>query len=63
MGYKLLLRLSVPSSFFTVLELYRFIIGVSFENFPIAIEFITSQSQFLGVRMADLFSIVPENKC
>ena len=62
-GYKLLLRLSVPSSFFTVLELYRFIIGVSFENFPIAIEFITSQSQFLGVRMADLFSIVPENKC
>ena len=39
----------------------RFIIGVSFENFLIAIEFITSQSEFLGVRIAESFSIVPEN--
>ena len=58
----MLLRLSVPSSFFTVSAsaLFRLIIGVSFENFLIAIEFITSQSQFLGVRMAESFSIVPE---
>ena len=59
-GYKLLLRLYVPSSFFTVSALFRLIIGVSSENFLIAIEFITSQSQFLGVRMAESFSIVPE---
>ena len=52
-GYKLLLRLSVPSLFFTVSALYRLIIGVSSENFLIAIELITSQSQFLGVRMAE----------
>ena len=56
----MLLRLSVPSSFFTVSALCRFIIGVSSENVLIAIEFITSQSQFLGVRMAESFSIVPE---
>ena len=56
----MLLRLYVPSSFFTVSALFRLIIGVSSENFLIAIEFITSQSQFLGVRMAELFSIVPE---
>ena len=60
MGYKLLLILSDPSSFFTVSELFRFIIGVSSENFLIAIEFITSQSLILGVRMAEAFSIVPE---
>ena len=59
--YKLLLRLSVPLSSSTVSTLYRCIIGDSSENFPIAIEFITSQSQFLGVRMAESFSIVPEN--
>ena len=49
------------SSFFTASALYRFIIGDSSENFPIAVEFIISQSQFLGVRMAESFSIVPEN--
>ena len=47
---------------FTVSTLFRCIIGDSSENFRIAIEFITSQSQFLGVRMAESFSIVPENK-
>ena len=55
------MRLSVPSSFFNVSALYRFIIGGSSENFAIAIEFIKSQSEFLGVRMAKSFSIVPEN--
>ena len=58
----MLLRLFVPSLFFTVsAALYRCIIGVSSENFLIAIEFITSQMLFLGVRMAESFSIVPEN--
>ena len=38
------LRLSVPSSFFTVSALYRFIIGVSSENFLIAIESIISKN-------------------
>ena len=55
----MLLILSVPSSFFTVSALYSFIIGVCSENFLIAIEFITSQSQFLGFRMAESFFIVP----
>ena len=38
-GQKLLLRLPVQSLFFTVSALYRCIIGVSSENFVIAIEF------------------------
>ena len=56
----MLLRLYVPSSFFTVSALFRLIIGVSLENLLIAIKFITSQSQFLGVRMAESLSVVPE---
>ena len=35
--------LCIPSLFLTVSALYRCIIGDSSENFPIAIEFITSQ--------------------
>ena len=45
-GNKLLLRLSVPSSFLTVSALFRCIIGVSSKNFLVAIEFIKSQSNF-----------------
>ena len=56
----MLLRLSVQSLFFTVWALYRFIIGVSSKNFVIATEF-TSQSQYLGVRMAESFSTIPKN--
>ena len=59
-GYKALFWLSVPSLFFTVSALYKFTIGVSSVNFLIAMELMTSQSQFLGVRIAESFSIIPE---
>ena len=51
-GYKLLFKLSLPSSLLTVSALYKVIIGVSSQNLLMAIELIISQSQFFGVRIA-----------
>ena len=48
-GYKLFLTVSVPSSLLTLPAKKRVVIWMFCKNFLMAIEFISSQSQFSGV--------------
>ena len=60
-GCRLLFIFSVPSSLLTLSALYNVMIGVSYKNFLIPIELMSSQSEFQGVKIALSLSILSDD--